>query len=371
MIINPSEYKILIVDDVLSNVLLLQAILKKEGFGIETASNGLEALSKVKSILPDLILLDVMMPEMDGYEVAARLQDMEIGKEIPIIFLTALNDTDSIVKGFRLGANDYLTKPFRKEELVIRIRYQLHLLEAKRTILKQQLELKQVIAGRDKLYSVISHDLRSPVGSIKMMNNVILKLVQEEPVSADLKDMVKMVNKTSEEVYGLLDNLLKWTKNQLGSLKIARQKVQVKELFADIADIYMPIATQKGVNLAVELPEDIEMNIDIEMVKSIIRNLISNAVKFSYENGQITLSCLSKDDGLEIKVADNGKGITPENQEKLLKETSHFTTYGTGQEKGSGLGLLLCRDFAELHGGRLWFESIPGKETVFYVYLPF
>lgn len=368
---DPLQYKILIVDDVVANVLLLKTILKKEGFTIVTAGNGVEALECVARENPDLILLDVMMPEMDGYEAAVHIKENPDTAAIPIIFLTALNDTENIVKGFRVGGNDYLTKPFRKEELVTRVRFQLNLLEAERTVQKQQDELRQVIAARDKLYSVISHDLRAPIGSLKMMNNVVLSAMEEEPVSEDVKEMVRMINKTSEEVYGLLDNLLKWTKSRLGALKIARQSVQMSELFEDIRNVYTPIAMQKSVRLEMEVPEDIEANVDIEMVKSIIRNLLSNAVKFSYKDGIVRVGCVKKDHGVEIRVADEGKGIAVADQDKLLKENTHYTTFGTGNEKGSGLGLLLCRDFAVLHGGKLWFESEVGKGTTFYVFLPF
>lgn len=367
---DPLQYKLLIVDDVIANVLLLKTILKKEGFTIVTAGNGVEALECMTREKPDLVLLDVMMPEMDGYEAAAHIRENPETAGIPIIFLTALNDTENIVKGFRVGGNDYLTKPFRKEELVTRVRFQLNLLQAERTVQKQQDELRQVIAARDKLYSVISHDLRAPIGSLKMMNNVVLAAMEDEPVGEEVKEMVRMINKTSEEVYGLLDNLLKWTKSRLGALKVARQPIRVRELFEDIRDVYAPIALQKSVSLEMEMPEDTEINVDIEMVKSIIRNLISNAVKFSYEGGTVRVSCAKREEGMEIRVSDQGKGIPVADQDKLLKENTHYTTFGTGNEKGSGLGLLLCRDFAELHGGKLWFESEEGKGTSFYVFLP-
>ena len=170
--VNNSEYKILIVDDVLSNILLLKILLSNEKYQISTAMGGKEALEKVVEEKPDLILLDVMMPDMDGFEVTRQLRLMpDPLNEISIIFLTALNGTPEIVKGFQVGGNDFVSKPFSKEELIIRINHQISLTAAKRIIVRQTEELRSIISARDKMYSVIAHDLRSPLGSIKMMPN--------------------------------------------------------------------------------------------------------------------------------------------------------------------------------------------------------
>ena len=174
MEINRNEYKILIVDDISSNVLLLKVLLVKEQYNVITASSGREALTLIEQEKPDLLLLDVMMPEMSGYEVAQHMKMNAEMKEIPIIFLTALNSTVDIVNGFQVGGNDFISKPFKKEELTIRIDHQLSLIAAKRIIIRQTEELRKIICGRDKLYSVIAHDLRSPMGAIKMVLNLSL-----------------------------------------------------------------------------------------------------------------------------------------------------------------------------------------------------
>lgn len=227
MNLNPSEYKILIVDDVQSNVLLLKALLGREGFNIVFAMNGAEALEVVKKERPDLLLLDVMMPDMDGFEVAGRLKVEPEYAEIPIIFLTALNDSASVVKGFQLGASDFISKPFRREELLIRVQHQLLLVESRRIILRQTEELRKTIEGRDKLYSVIAHDLRSPMASMKMLCNMIMMTIEPNSLPSDVFEMLEMTNKTAEEVFSLLDNLLKWTKSQLGKLSLLPQEVDI------------------------------------------------------------------------------------------------------------------------------------------------
>ena len=370
MQINPAEFKLLVVDDVQTNVLLLKALLGKEGYGILVANNGQEALEVIRNENPDLILLDVMMPGMDGFEVAERLKSEEFRCEIPIIFLTALDDTQSIVNGFKLGVGDFISKPFRKEELMVRIKHQLSLVDARRIIEEKNEELRKTIAGRDKMYSVIAHDLRSPMASMKMLLNTIMMSVEKDKIDPDIFDMLEMSNKTSEEVFSLLDNLLKWTKSQLGKLTVIPQKLDISGLADGVVEVMNSVAEVKHIKLIRTDHESFFVYVDIEMIKSILRNLISNAVKFSNPDSEIKVGIKAEDGKVIVSVTDSGKGIKKEDQHKLLKDSTHFTTYGTNSEEGSGLGLLLCRDFARKNGGELWFESEENLGSVFSFSLP-
>ena len=370
MQINPAEFKLLVVDDVQTNVLLLKALLGKEGYGILVANNGQEALEVIRNENPDLILLDVMMPGMDGFEVAERLKSEEFRCEIPIIFLTALDDTQSIVNGFKLGVCDFISKPFRKEELMVRIKHQLSLVAARRIIEEKNEELRKTIAGRDKMYSVIAHDLRSPMASMKMLLNTIMMSVEKDKIDPDIFDMLEMSNKTSEEVFSLLDNLLKWTKSQLGKLTVIPQKLDISGLADGVVEVMNSVAEVKHIKLIRTDHESFFVYVDIEMIKSILRNLISNAVKFSNPDSEIKVGIKAEDGKVIVSVTDSGKGIKKEDQHKLLKDSTHFTTYGTNSEEGSGLGLLLCRDFARKNGGELWFESEENLGSVFSFSLP-
>ena len=242
-----SQYTVLVVDDVPTNVMLVQAILKKEGYTLLTTDSGAKALRIAQERHPNLILLDIMMPEMDGYEVLQHLKSNPETNNIPVIIMSALSDMQSIVKGYQLGATEYVT----------------------------------------------------------------------------------IVNSTAE--------------------------------------IFIPMATQKGISIMLEgLDKELMGSTDIDMVKTIVRNLISNAVKFSYEKGLITVSTKTDGDFVVVSVKDSGKGIKKEDQGKLLRPNTHFTSYGTNNEKGSGLGLMLCKDFVEQLGGKLWFDSEEGKGTTFY-----
>lgn len=370
MEINPSEYKILIVDDVMSNVLLLKVLLTNEKFAIATASNGRQALEQVEKENPDLVLLDVMMPDMSGFEVAQHLKSNPNTADIPIIFLTALNSTADIVKGFQVGANDFISKPFNKEELIIRVTHQISLVAAKRLILSKTEELQRTIAGRDKLYSVIAHDLRSPMGSIKMVLNMLILNLPSEKIGAEMYELLAMANQTTEDVFSLLDNLLKWTKSQIGKLNVVYQDVDLVEVTDGVIEIFSMVASLKKIRIREMKPEKMMVNADIDMLKTVVRNLLSNAIKFSKENSEVLVKMEEVDGMAVVSVQDYGCGISEEGQKKLLHTDTHFSTFGTNNEEGSGLGLLLCKDFVVKNGGKLWFTSKEGEGSIFSFSIP-
>ncbi|WP_303013603.1 hybrid sensor histidine kinase/response regulator [uncultured Bacteroides sp.] len=371
MEINPSEYKILIVDDVVSNVLLLKVLLTNEKFNIATAGNGAQALEQVKKEKPDLVLLDVMMPDISGFEVAQQMKADPEMSDIPIIFLTALNSSADIVKGFQAGGNDFISKPFNKGELIIRVTHQISLVAAKRIIVAQTEELRRTIMGRDKLYSVIAHDLRSPMGSIKMVLNMLILNLPSEAIGEEMYELLTMANQTTEDVFALLDNLLKWTKSQIGKLKVVYQDFNLVEVVEGVGEIFTMVANLKNIRIVQDMPvTDVTVRADIDMVKTVIRNLISNAIKFSNEGTEIVLSLEETDDMAIVSVKDSGCGIDEENQKKLLHTDTHFSTFGTNNEEGSGLGLLLCQDFVVKNGGKLWFTSKKGEGSTFSFSIP-
>ncbi len=318
MEINHSEYKILIVDDVMSNVLLLKVLLTNEKFAIATASNGRQALEQVDKEHPDLVLLDVMMPDMSGFEVAQHLKANANTADIPIIFLTALNSTTDIVKGFQVGANDFISKPFNKEELIIRVTHQISLVAAKRLILKKTEELQRTIAGRDKLYSVIAHDLRSPMGSIKMVLNMLILNLPVEKIGDEMYELLTMANQTTEDVFSLLDNLLKWTKSQIGSLNVVYQDIDVVEVVDSVIDVFNMVAGLKKITIREEKVDKLPVSADIDMLKTVVRNLVSNAIKFSNEGSEVLVKMEEKDGMAVVSVHDHGCGIDRRGAEEVV-----------------------------------------------------
>ena len=367
--INRSDYKILIVDDVVSNVLLLKILLTNEKFQVLTAANGNQCIEQTRMEKPDLILLDVMMPDLSGFDVAVILKKDPETRDIPIIFLTALNSPSDLVKGFQVGANDFLTKPFNKEELVMRVMHQIELVAAKKTIVRQNEELKRTINNRDKMYSVIAHDLRSPMASIRMVLNLVVNVVSKDVVGDEVFGLLDKANRESEEVHDLLDNLLKWTKSQTGRLNVVMQDIDLNDIVPGVVDIFHMIADMKGIKLQyLSEHEHLVVRGDNDMLKTIIRNFLSNAVKFTDEGKSIEVYCCNEGDFARVSVRDHGVGISPERVETIFHNGE--TTYGTGGEEGSGLGLQLCQDFARKIGGDVRVESTLGEGSTFSFTIP-
>ena len=367
--INRSDYKILIVDDVVSNVLLLKILLTNEKFQVCTANNGTACIEMTRKEHPDLILLDVMMPDMNGFDTATVLKKDEATKEIPIIFLTALNTPQDLVHGFQVGASDFLTKPFNKDELVMRVMQQISLVAAKRIIEKQNEELRATLSNRDKMYSVIAHDLRSPMASIRMVLNLVVASASAEKVGPELYALLDQANRESEEVHDLLDNLLKWTKSQTGRLTVVKQELDLNDIIPGVVEIFEAIALTKCIKLNYQpTGGPLRVEADNDMLKTVVRNFLSNAIKFSPENSTIEIGMAVENGFAKVSVRDHGVGIASSRLTSIFHKGE--TTYGTGGEEGSGLGLQLCQDFARKNGGDCTVESVEGEGSTFSVLIP-
>ena len=367
--LNPADYKILIVDDVVSNVLLLKILLANQKFQVCTANNGTTCIEMARKEHPDLILLDVMMPDMNGFDTATVLKKEEGTKDIPIIFLTALNTPQDLVHGFQVGASDFLTKPFNKEELVMRVTQQISLVAAKRIIEKQNAELRATLDNRDKMYSVIAHDLRSPMASIRMVLNLVVASATPEAVGPELYALLDQANRESEEVHDLLDNLLKWTKSQTGRLTVVKQDLDLNDIIPGVVEIFEAISFTKRIKLDLQKTDaPLVVNADNDMLKTVVRNFLSNAIKFSPEDSSIEIIMGTEGEMAKVSVRDHGVGIAADRLGSIFHKGE--TTYGTGGEEGSGLGLQLCQDFARKNGGDCTVESVEGQGSTFSVLIP-
>ncbi len=367
--INKSDFKILIVDDVISNVLLLKILLTNEKYQVCTANCGNMCIEQAKAEKPDLILLDVMMPDISGFDAATILKKDPETAEIPIIFLTALSNPSDLVRGFQMGASDFLTKPFNKEELVVRVFHQIKLVAATRIIERQNRELMATISNRDKMYSVIAHDLRSPMASIRMVLNLVVSTMTPEAVGPELFELLDKANKESEECHDLLDNLLKWTKSQTGRLNVVLQDLDLNDIVPGVVEIFEMIALTKKIKLVYAGTDGpLLVRADNDMLKTVVRNFMSNAIKFSPEGSNVEITMNEEGDYARISVHDHGVGIAPERIQNIFRKGE--TTYGTGGEEGSGLGLQLCADFARKNGGDVEVESVLGEGSTFSVLVP-
>ncbi|WP_421919804.1 hybrid sensor histidine kinase/response regulator [Marinifilum sp.] len=355
---------VLVVDDNPNNLKIVALTLRELHFKIVIATNGKNALNLVERTQPDLILLDVMMPKMDGFEVCKILKSDPKNKNLPIIFLTAVGEKSKIVKGFELGGVDYITKPFNKEELIIRIKTHLELKFTRDELQKTTDHLSELNELKDKMFSVIGHDLRSPLGNIKMTLDLLSKGLFEYN-STDYKETMSTLVQSSEEVSELLENLLGWAKSQSGILLYHPEDISVNNLIESTYFMFKGNFTHKNISFETSFQENLNVHTDAYMLKMIIKNIISNAIKFTPNGGNVKLHAKAINGDVNIVISDNGVGIPPKDIPKLFDEKEHVSTYGTNGESGSGLGLKVANGFAKKINGRILIESKVEKGSKF------
>ena len=367
---------ILVVDDNPTNLQVLLESLKRTGFKILVARTGENAIQQAEYGKPDLILLDVMMPGIDGFETCRRFKTLDAFKEIPIIFMTALTDTTDKLKGFQAGGVDYVTKPLQHEEVLARVvthltirRLQQQSREQHLALQEQHAQLQALNASKDKFFSIISHDLRSPLSSV-LVGLRLLTDPESRVSESEKEEILHDSRRTVEQLYSLLDNLLVWSRLQRGLMEYAPKQIDLQPLFERNATLFAANAEQKQIAIRQTVTAPIFAFADSQMIDTVIRNLISNALKFTEARGAITLSACQNDQNVEITVADTGIGMDAEAVAKLFRLDVRYNQLGTAGEKGTGLGLNVCKEFAEKNGGSIAVESLIGAGTTFRVTLP-
>jgi len=396
------NYNVLVVDDVEKNLQLIGNLLKDKGISITFATNGKQGLMAAKKKKPDLILLDIMMPEMDGYEVCEKLKGNKETKDIPIIFLTAKNEMEDLVKGFALGAVDYITKPFKKEELISRVLTHLELKRSRDIIedQKQQLELKNIsilehskkveylnhqlkqqniqlqelINTKDKFFSIISHDLKGPLYNIITFTDLILENYDNFSKEKLLK-IVRSLKDSTMSSNKLLENLLEWARSQTGVMKHEPKKIELFYLLEEVLSSKEKIASAKEISIELVDCQEHFVFADESMLNTVLRNLISNAIKFTPKKGLIKIIGKEKKKGnkgfLELEINDSGIGIKEEVIPDLFKiDKKNTSRKGTEGEKGTGLGLILCKEFVKKNKGNIEVNSQLGKGSSFIFTIP-
>ncbi len=362
-IYTPQDIKILVVDDMPQNIDVVTELLQKEGYKVFIATSGEKAIKRAEKILPDLILLDINMPGIDGFETCKILKANDDIKNIPVIFLTALADTQNIIKGFEIGAVDYVTKPFKVEEILTRIKFHLE-----RT--KLQTELKKEIATKNKFFSIVAHDLKNPFISMIGLSQILMDDFDNMEKS-EIMELLEEVYASADNTFKFLENLLQWSRSQLGTMKVTPILFSISNLASDLNTLFAPMAKMKKIKLFSEINDEIFIVADQGMVQTVLRNLITNAIKFTPEGGSIKISAFVTDDKVKISVTDTGIGIPEDKLERVFDVTQTYTTKGTNDEEGSGLGLVLCKEFIEKNNGTISVTSTVDVGSTFEVMLPY
>ncbi len=362
-------YEILVVDDIPDNLTIITNILHDKNKELYTARSGKQAL-KIASVRDiDLILLDISMPEMDGYEVCKRLKADEKTASIPVIFLTAKVQPEDVVKGFNVGAVDYITKPFNFSELMVRVHNHLDRKRSRDIINEQYSKLQELNSIKDKFFLLITSDLRAPFNELKELTNDLVFNFDKLELP-ELKNYAKDIQKSAGKGYSLLEKLVEWSRIQRNEVRYSPQTINVSEIIDQKIEEFKEDAKKKNIKLFYETNDDFYILADRSMINFILSNLISNALKYSNSGGDIIISSKNDEDFVEITVYDTGIGIAKENISKIFETGLFFSTKGTNGETGTGIGLIICKDFVERHKGKLWVESMEGIGSDFKFTIP-
>jgi len=306
---NPLISNILIVDDIPDNLRVLGDILKSDGYKVRPVPNGKLALQVAEKEKPDLILLDIMMPNMDGYEVCRQLKANPLLCDIPVIFISALNETNDIVKALQCGGADYITKPFHAEEVKARVTTHLNLYVQKQQLKQQSHMLQELNDTKDKFFSIISHDLRGPLGAFVSLTKIIAEGASSF-TKQDYQEFNSTLNESATNLYTLMENLLEWARMQRGAMEFHPLDCSLKYIVQNNIDTLQGAARLKDINLFHTMDADIRIIADVPMLNTVIRNLLSNAVKFTPKGGKVEIGVgKPEDSNIRIYIKDSGIGM--------------------------------------------------------------
>ncbi len=350
---------ILVVDDNLENLKVVGNFLKEQGYRIALAFDGKSALSIIENNPIDMVLLDIMMPEMDGFEVCRQIKSKKEIANIPVIFLSAKNNTEDVIRGFELGGADYVTKPFVRSELLMRVKNHLELSAVRNRLI-------ETLQTRDKLYSIIAHDLRTPFVNIANLIDTIKSGIIEVG-SDDFFELMQLLDESARKTNALLNNLIDWAKVQSGKLNLNRLNLDISVVIEDCIHLLSGNARVKGISIKSSVQPETFAFFDAITVNTIFRNILSNAIKFTPEGGMITISASESDNYLSVIITDTGVGMSDETIHHIFSRNQSFTSIGTKSENGSGLGLQLVKEMIEQNDAKIRIESELDKGTSFII----
>ena len=360
-------------------------------FLVEVAESGDEALEIFDELIQEgaevpVVIADFIMPGMKGDALLEKIHGIKPSAKK--ILLTGQASIEGIGNAInRADLYRFITKPWERDDLILTIKEALKSFDQEKTILQQNeelkelntnlekkveqrtLELKELNATKDKFFSIIAHDLKNPFNTLMGFTELLKDNIAEYSTDK-LEEFIGILHDTSKQSYQLLENLLEWSRSQTGRISMNPEDIDLHDVVKENIELLNNHAAKKEVTLMNNISARVKVHADMNMVKTVIRNLISNAIKYTREGGSITADSSAKDNMIEVAIKDTGIGIKPENLKKLFRIDMNYTTKGTADESGTGLGLILCKEFINKNGGEIRAESEFGKGSTFRFTLP-
>jgi signal transduction histidine kinase len=370
--------RILIIDDNPTNVLLAKACLKGERVTCDVAPDGERGLEMATENPPDLILLDIMLPGLDGFQVCEKLKTTARTRHVPVLMITALQELDDKIRGLRAGAEDFISKPFNRAELQARVRSLLRMkilqeeqLESERLRVRYQMS-QEAERIKDAFISIVSHEIKTPLTVMKGYVS-LLRSMQRSEESADgmMGRIVEGLNISMNELESLLKQLLDLSRMRSGVAMLRKSQVHLPVVLARIVEKHRPQAQERQLNLLLEHDDDLlPVRADEEKLEHAFTHLVHNAINFTPSGGRVAIRISDAGDAVEIVIADSGIGIPPEHLTHIFDPFYQVAHYMTRKVEGMGIGLSIVKHIIDDHGGRIEVESVVDHGTTFTVHVP-
>lgn len=367
--------KILVADDAPDSVQLLEDLLTAAGYEVITAYDGVQALERALAEQPNLVLLDVMMPKMDGFEVCRRLKQAEAMRFAPVVLITILQDLEYKIRGLEAGADEFLSKPFNRLELLTRVRALLRTNALTLELQHSYEELQRMGALRNDLMAMIAHDLRSPLtvilGTLEVLAEDLRDVLNEEHTHA-----IGVSIRAARRQMGLIHNILDLQRLEEGKMPLSLDRVDLHPIILSAIGGAGLQATWRDIALTLDLPPNLPpVRADAALVERVLSNVIDNALRHTSIGGRVHVSAglLTEGQGLAcvvVRVADTGPGVPEADREAIFEKFRQADTAQESARGGTGLGLAFCRMALEAQGGHIWVDSTPGWGAVFSFTLP-
>lgn len=335
---------VLVVDDQTANIQVVGTMLTREGYEVIPATSGVQALQRMTARQPDLVLLDVMMPDMDGFEVCRRLREHPDTATLPVIFVSAANDTDAMMRGLEAGGVDYITKPFNKAELLARVRNQVDLQRARETAAR-------ALRERENIISMVAHDLKNPLGAIRFSAQTLAELGPEQKAAG--QELIEHIVSTCDQVVGFVNRFLNNRAQEAESQRIMPVRISTQQI-REMLEGWRRTARRKNITFSLQAPQPpVQVCGDVLILGQILDNLMSNAVKFTPLGSHVAAEMHVDKERLIISIDDEGPGFTDSDHARMFQDYMRLSARPTGDESSTGLGLAIAKRGADRIGAHL------------------